>query len=76
MGVVEVVEVGKVVEMEGIRLDSTLAPPSQRRRRRKARYHQLCTIVHPPPAAAAVEQTLQRQDFLDQFRANTATSWQ
>ena len=76
MGVVEVVEVGKVVEMEGIRLDSTLAPPSQRRRRRKARYHQLCTIVHPPPAAAAVEQTLQRQDFLDQFRANKATSWQ
>ena len=43
MDVVEVVEVGKVVEMEGIRLDSTIAPPSQRRRRRKARYHQLCT---------------------------------
>ena len=43
IGIVEVVEVVQIVEMEGIRLGSTIAPPSQRRRRRKARYHQLCT---------------------------------
>ena len=63
----EVVQIVVVVEIEGIKVDSTLAPPSQRTRRWTYEY-QL------PPAA--VEQTLQRQDFLDQFRANTATSWQ
>ena len=65
--VVEVVQIVEVVEIEGIKVDSTLAPPSQRTRRWTYEY-QL------PPAA--VEQTLQRQDFLDQFRANKATSWQ
>ena len=65
--VVEVVQIVEVVEIEGIKVDSTLAPPSQRTRRWTYEY-QL------PPAA--VEQTLQRQDFLDQFSANTATSWQ
>ena len=43
--VVEIVEVVQIVEMEGIRLDSTIAPPAQRRRRRKAHYHQLCTTT-------------------------------
>ena len=67
VAVVAVVKIVEVVEIEGIKVDSTLAPPSQRTRRWTYEY-QL------PPAA--VEQTLQRQDFLDQFRANTATSWQ
>ena len=45
VSVIDVVEIVQIVEMEGIRLDSTIAPPSQRRRRRKAHYHQLCTTT-------------------------------